>query len=187
MSAYTAPADLQPHPVTRTGNGSAFGDGRTVTTRACSRGSRSPQAVACRETAREVFQPSSRTMNTTLPSSRLAGDPHGDARDRCRGTRRRCPPRRAACPRPDDRVSVGDEDLASSSARSNDPRDEAVVERAQPLHRLALHRLGRDDLHRNPRSGSFSRRPCHQRARCRGGDEAATSSSSSRISSAVPL
>ena len=47
---------------------------------------------------------------------------------------------------PDDRVAVGDHDLAVQQLEVDDRRDEAVVERAQALHQLALHRLGRDDL-----------------------------------------
>ena len=49
--------------------------------------------------------------------------------------------------RPDDRVAVRDEDLPVEQREVDDRRDEAVVERAQALDRLALHRLGGDDLH----------------------------------------
>ena len=45
-----------------------------------------------------------------------------------------------------DRVGVGDEDLAVEQREVDDRRDEAVLERAQALDRLALHRLGGDDL-----------------------------------------
>ena len=61
-----------------------------------------------------------------------------------RRRRRRCPLRRAAAG-PDDRVAVGDHDLAVDQAEVDDRRDEAVVERAEPMHHLALHRLGGDD------------------------------------------
>jgi hypothetical protein len=43
---------------------------------------------------------------------------------------------------------VGHEDLAVEQREVDDRRDEAVVERAQALDRLALHRLGGDDLDR---------------------------------------
>src|SRR5439155_12461975 len=76
----------------------------------------------------------------------LAGDAHGDARD---GAARDASEdalliQQPACPR--DRVAVGDEDLAVQQREIDDRGDEAVVQRAQPLHRLALHRLGRHDL-----------------------------------------
>src|SRR4051794_11209279 len=78
----------------------------------------------------------------------LPRDPHGDRGD---GARR--PPGEDALlveqpARPDDRVVVGDEDLAVEQREIDDRRDEAVVERPQALHGLALHRLGGDDLHR---------------------------------------
>ena len=46
----------------------------------------------------------------------------------------------------------------SSRRDVDDRRDEAVVERAQALHGLALHRLGGDDLDASP-SSSLKRRP----------------------------
>ncbi len=46
---------------------------------------------------------------------------------------------------PDDRVAVGDHDLAVEHREVDDRRDEAVVEGAQALDQLALHRLGGDD------------------------------------------
>ena len=47
---------------------------------------------------------------------------------------------------PDDRVAVRDHDLPVEHREVDDRRDEAVVERAQALDELALHRLGGDDL-----------------------------------------
>src|SRR3954451_22877435 len=46
---------------------------------------------------------------------------------------------------PDHRIEVRDEDLPVEQREVDDRRDEAVVERAQPLHEVALERLGGDD------------------------------------------
>src|SRR5437899_11780457 len=78
----------------------------------------------------------------------LARDAHGDARD---GTARDA--REEALfvqqpARPRDRVAVGYEALAVQQGEIDDRGDEAVVQRAQPLDGLALHRLGRNDLDR---------------------------------------
>ena len=88
--------------------------------------------------------------------------------------------------RPDDRVVVGDEDLPVQQREVDDRRDEAVVERAQALHGLALHRLGGDDLHRVAELLAQAAADAHQRpAGAEAGHEAPTiSSSSSRISGA---
>src|SRR3954451_22175439 len=76
----------------------------------------------------------------------LAGDAHGDRRDGARGDAGEDAllVEQPACPH--DRVVVGDEDLPVQQGEVDDRRDEAVVERAQALHGLALHRLGRDEL-----------------------------------------
>src|SRR5712664_1900454 len=66
----------------------------------------------------------------------LAGDPHGDARDRAAGDSREQALLVEQPARPDDRVAVGDEDLAVEQREVDDRRDEAVVERAQALHGL---------------------------------------------------
>ena len=76
----------------------------------------------------------------------LVGDAHRDRGDRARGDAREEALLVEQLARPDDRVAVGDEDLAVQQREVDDRRDEAVVERAQALDRLALHRLGGDDL-----------------------------------------
>jgi len=81
------------------------------------------------------------------------------------------------------------DDLPVEHGEVDDRRDEAVVERAQALHGLALHRLGGDDLDPLSPSSSLSRRPLPISVPPvpRPATKALTSSSSSRISSAVPL
>src|ERR1700692_2394182 len=67
----------------------------------------------------------------------LARDPHGDARDRATGDAREDALLVEQPAGPDDRVAVGDEDLAVEQRDVDDRRDEAVFERAQALHGLA--------------------------------------------------
>src|SRR6266480_84202 len=76
----------------------------------------------------------------------LAGDARGDRGDRPRGDTGEQAFLLEQLASPDDRVAVGDEDLAIEQGQIDDRWDEPVVERAQPLDRLALHRLGGDDL-----------------------------------------
>jgi hypothetical protein len=93
------------------------------------------------------FQPSSQTMKTTLPSSSsfaIRTAIEAIAPDETPGEDALLVEQPA---RPHDRVVVGDEDLPVQQREVDDRRDEAVVERAQALHGLALHRLGGDDLH----------------------------------------
>src|SRR4051794_39692180 len=70
----------------------------------------------------------------------LAGDAHGDRRDRARRDAGEHALLVEEPARPDDGVVVRDEDLPVEQAQVDDRRDEAVVERAQALDRLALHR-----------------------------------------------
>src|SRR3954463_2836696 len=76
----------------------------------------------------------------------LARDAHGDRGDRPRRDAREQALLVEQLPRPHHGVVVRDEDLAVQQAQVDDRRDEAVVQRAQALDRLALHGLGRHDL-----------------------------------------
>src|SRR3954452_22600321 len=76
----------------------------------------------------------------------LAGDPHGDRRDRAGRDAGEQDLLVEEPARPDDGVVVRDEDLPVQEAEVDDRRDEAVVEGAKPLDRLALHRLGGGQL-----------------------------------------
>ena len=94
------------------------------------------------------FQPSSATMKTTLPSSSSPA-----IRTATRAIAPDETPAKSCSSSSSLRVQtiaslVGHEDLAVEQREVDDRRDEAVVERAQALHRLALHRLGGDDLDR---------------------------------------
>src|ERR1035438_9082053 len=82
-----------------------------------------------------------------VPLLQLTGDPHGDARDRAAGDAREDALLIEQPARPDDRVAVGYEDLAIEQREVDDRGGEGGGHRAQTLHRLALHRLSRDDLH----------------------------------------
>src|SRR5438270_11154023 len=64
----------------------------------------------------------------------LARYAHGDARDRAAGDAREQALLVEQLARPDDRVEIGDEDLAVQQREIDDRRAEAVVERAQALH-----------------------------------------------------
>src|SRR3954453_6647590 len=77
----------------------------------------------------------------------LSCDAMGDPRDGARGDAGEDALLVQQPARPDDRVAVGDEDLAVEEAQIDDRRDEPVVQGAQALDRLALHGLGGDDLH----------------------------------------
>src|SRR3954469_12653117 len=77
----------------------------------------------------------------------LAGDAHRDRGDGARGDAGEDALLVEQPARPDDRVVVGDEDLPVEQREVDDRGDEAVVERAQALHGLALHRLGGHDAH----------------------------------------
>src|SRR4051794_13710136 len=72
----------------------------------------------------------------------LGGDAVRDAGDRARGDAGEDALLVEQLARPEDRVVVGDEDLAVQQRQVDDRRDVAVVERAQPLDGLALHGLG---------------------------------------------
>src|SRR3954469_3827544 len=94
----------------------------------------------------------------------LAGDAHGDRRDGAGGDAREDALLVEQLLRPHDRVVVGHEDLAIEQREVDDRRDEAVVERAQALDGLALHRLGRDDLDRVPELLAQAPADAHQGA-----------------------
>src|ERR1700690_3229136 len=81
-----------------------------------------------------------------VPLIELTGDPDGNARDRAGGHTGEDALLFEQPTRPSDRVAVGHEDLAVEHAEIDDRRYEAVVQRAQALHRLTLHRFGGDDL-----------------------------------------
>src|SRR5215210_5672577 len=96
----------------------------------------------------QVFPPVVADDEDDVALVELPGDAHGDRGDGPRGHAGEDPLLVEQAPRPDDRVVVRDEDLPVEQPEVDDRRDEAVVERAQPLHGLALHRLGGDDLDR---------------------------------------
>ena len=117
-----------------------------ATTRRSTPGSRSRRAAACRCPHERYFQPSSRTMKTTLPSS---------SSDAILTATRAIAPEETPANSPllveqlagqRDRIAVRHEDLAVQQGEVDDRRNESVLERAQSLDRLALHRLGGDDL-----------------------------------------
>ena len=146
--------------------------GSAATTRRWSRGSRSPPPGACRCRCERYFQPSSQTMKTTLPSSISPAMRTAMRRDRAGRDAGEHALLVEQLARPDDRVAVGDEDLAVQQREVDDRRDEAVVERAQALDRLALHRLGRDDLDAVAELLLEAPAVAHQRAaRAQAGDE----------------
>src|SRR3954468_17546997 len=102
----------------------------------------------------------------------LAGDAHRDRRDGARGDAGEDALLVEQPARPDDRVAVGDEDLPVQQAQVDDRRDEAVVERAQALHGLALHGLRGHDLDRVAELLLEAPAVAHQRAaRAEAGDE----------------
>src|SRR3954471_16710807 len=102
----------------------------------------------------------------------LVGDPHRDRRDRAARDAGEDALLVEQLARPHHGVVVGHEDLAVQQRQVDDRRDEAVVEGAQPLDRLALHGLGGDDLDAVAELLLEAPAVAHQRpARAQAGDE----------------